>query len=143
MADWTTQMAQDGGGGPRRIGRLSLADGFGVVYTFSVYPARVEMPVHRAVFAYSRLEGIWPAPVFIGSVGEQPLPICRHPMRAEALRLGAIHLLVHKPDPDDRVDAAEAARRLVAWHRPVLNLAPPQSSPARTDQGRALPGESV
>ncbi len=141
MIDMRQDMGPDGGAHraaePQPIGSLTLADGLGVAYSCWVFPARAPVRVADAAFAFSRLEGIWPQPVFIGWAGAWPLRLGLHPMREAALTLGAIHILVHRPDPDDPVPARAAAERLIAWHRPVLNAEPARVPPALAERGLA------
>lgn len=116
-----------------------LSDGWGTVYRCAVYPVRAPVTVTRAVFAFSRLDGIWPEPVFLGAAGDWALRLALHPRREEAIALGAIHLLIHAPDPDDPLAPAEAVERLVAFHRPRLNAAPPPQPPAIRERALHAP----
>ncbi|MGF1501195.1 MAG: hypothetical protein ACFBSD_05195 [Paracoccaceae bacterium] len=111
---------------PRPVGRLTLCDGYGMAYYSDVFSIRAEIAAAEAVFVFSRLEGIWPQPLFVGLIGAVPVQLDRHPMRARAMALGGVHLILHKPEPDDPVKAPDAAERMIAWYRPVLNGAPVQ-----------------
>lgn len=112
-----------GQAGPERaIGSLGLEDGRGVLYSLDAYPVRARPKVVGLVtYAFCRLEGAWPQPLFIGTTDRLAVRLKDHAALAPALGLGAVYLLVHRPDPEDAIDAEAAAKRLVEWHRPVLN----------------------
>lgn len=123
---------------PLQIGWLNLTDGGGTQYAFRVYPARALPAASASVFAFSRLEGTQPVPVYIGHAPapEGPESAARRQLAA-AVALGAIHALVHEPDPEDPVAADEAARRLIAHYRPPLNRSAPPVLPERSLQQAA------
>lgn len=118
------QPASEGESPQRPLGVLTLVDADGVGYSCMAYPARAALLLAGEVYAFTRLEGIWPQPVLIGVAPAEGVSAAEIPQRAEALEFGAVHLLVHAPDPDDPVPAADAAARLIAHYRPVLNLSP-------------------
>ncbi len=121
--------------GPAPIGRLSLLDGQGMRYFFTAYPVRAVPTGERAAYAFARLEGTEPVPLFVDSAEALAPRLADHERMEEAVALGAVYLLVHMPDPEDPLPHTEAARRLAAHHRPPLNrLRAP--APRRVDTGR-------
>ncbi len=116
--------------GQASLGTLPLWDGQGVSYSFTVYPVRAIVTARDAVFAFSRLEGILPVPVLIDGAHALALRLRGHERLEQAIALGAVHLLVHVPDPDDPIGFREAARRLALFHRPALNRGQPRFLPA-------------
>ncbi|WP_285672617.1 hypothetical protein [Paralimibaculum aggregatum] len=127
--------AQVEAAGVRRIGTLSLTDAEGVTYACEVYPIRSPLVITRAVYIFSRFEGIWPHPVYVEAAGDLPVMAAQHPQFEPALGLSAIHLLVHRPDNDDPIPVREAAERLADVYRPILN--------ARASEPVALPALPV
>lgn len=124
--------------GRSSLGTLPLRDGQGVAYTFTVYPVRALVSARDAVYAFSRLEGIAPVPVLIDAAHSLALRLRGHERLEQAIGLGAVHLLVHVPEPDDPVGHREAAARLAAFHRPALNRGQPRFLPTAPD-GSAVP----
>lgn len=118
------------------IGSLPLWDDRGTAYTFAAYPVRACPDLGEAVFALCRLEGILPVPCFVGTADA----VDTEAVREAAIGMGAVYLLVHRPEPGDPVDYREAASRLARAHRPPLNRRVPgrrAASPPPLDQQAA------
>lgn len=114
---------------PRLLGTLMLSDGTGLAYAFAVHPLHGHPQAAGAVFAFARLEGTEPLVLFLDAAADLGARLAACPERETARRLGACYLLVHVPDGDDRVGAAEAVGRLARWHRPALNGRPAFAAP--------------
>lgn len=106
---------------PRRLGQLVLSDGLGVAYTFEVHALRSQPVAFDAVFAFVRLEGAQPVPLFICCAEDLSIRLGACPEREAARDLGASYLLVHVPEEGDDVSATAAAGRLRSWYCPALN----------------------
>ncbi|MEM9145183.1 MAG: hypothetical protein AAGC57_03225 [Pseudomonadota bacterium] len=108
----------------RPLGSLTLVDGSGLAYACAVHAMRTMPEAREAVYAYVRLEGTHPVALYVGYAEVLATGLAMCPFRAQAAALGAGYLLVHVPDPDDLVPAAEAALRLRRSLRPLLNAQP-------------------
>ena len=123
--------------GLRPVGSLGLWDGAGTHYTFTAYPVRARPAASDAVYALCRLEGILPVPLMVASADDLGEALADAGMLEDAIALGAVYLLVHRPEAGDPVGHREAAARLVRAHRPPLNRrVPGRRAPAAPAAGQ-------
>jgi hypothetical protein len=107
---------------PQMRGSLSGFDGVDTSYSFNIYDVEAAPAGVNAVYMFCRIEGRTYVPVYIGRAEILSDRLCSHERRAEAIRLGAVALLVHTPPAiGARVDYITAERRLIAHYNPALN----------------------
>ena len=76
----------------------------------------------RPVYLFCKEQHGQYVPLYIGKAEDLRSRLVGHERLAEALRLGATHLLIHKPGYGDKVHYLEAERRLIAHYNPTLNV---------------------
>jgi len=104
------------------ISSANGSDGIDTSYRFDVYPIHAAPHGTNAVYLFSKAQGGQFVPLYIGKAENLRSRLIGHERMAEALRLGATHLLTHKPGYGDKVHYLEAERRLIAHYNPVLNV---------------------
>ncbi len=97
-------------------------NGIDTDYTFGIYSIHVAPSATNAVYMFCKKKGGQYVPLYIGKAENLKLRLTSHERAAEAIRLGATHLLVHTPGFGARVHYLEAERRLIAHYNPVLNV---------------------
>lgn len=104
------------------ISSIKGFDGIDTDYTFGVYSIHVEPSATNAVYMFCKIQSGQYVPLYIGKAENLISRLTSHERAAEAIRLGATHLLVHVPGFGARVHYLEAERRLIAHYNPVLNV---------------------
>lgn len=97
-------------------------DGIDTDYTFGVYSIHSSPSATNAIYMFCNIQGGQYVPLYIGRAEDLNNRLTGHERLAEAIRLGATHLLVHTPAYAARVHYLEAERRLIAHYNPVLNV---------------------
>ena len=96
-------------------------DGIAVRYRFEVYAIEACPPNVHAVYVFAALAGGTYVSLYIGRADILSQRLSSHERRAEAIRRGATHLLVHTPAAGDRIAYDEAERRLIRHYAPPMN----------------------
>lgn len=104
------------------IASIKGFDGIDTEYTFGVYSIHSSPSATNAVYMFCKIQGGQYVSLYIGKAENLNNRLTRHERLAEAVRLGATHLLVHAPGYGAKVHYLEAERRLIAHYNPVLNV---------------------
>lgn len=107
---------------PRTPATVKGFDGVDTNYGFEVHGINAQPARNNAVYMFCKLENGKYVPLYIGRAQNLSERLSGHERKADALRLGALYLLVHTPPAfAARVNYIEAERRLIAHYNPVLN----------------------
>lgn len=91
----------------------------GKLHRFAVVDPNAEFPAAPAVYAFARPQGRQWVPVFLSRTANLDARMARHPQWADARRLGATHVLIHRRGERDAREGVEAD--LLAALKPVMN----------------------
>ena len=91
----------------------------GRLHRFIIASPDANFAAAPAVYAFARPSGRSWVPVFISRTANLAGRLSRHPQWDEARRLGATHVLVHRPGERDAREAVEAD--LLGALKPVMN----------------------